>query len=252
MQLNIDFRVSFSTVQKELDASAHTASSESISASKDPKIRKQKLTSILQLGCTAATVAIASIICIPGLSNWADSLVANFDRQEQQQQFTKRINGMLFTGEPNVDGAIAAIRFGEGTLHANGHRQLVYGGLANDLSAHPFENEPSKYAFIKGRKVYSTAAGIGQFLETTWKENAEPLGISDFSENSQLNVMIRLLEDSGAMAFIEQGKFDEALPFLCPIWASLPCYKGDTRGAYNQNVKPWSKLLAIYQEYGSK
>lgn len=163
---------------------------------------------------------------------------------------TNRVKGLLSTGDANLDAAIAAIRFGEGTLHSNGHRQLVYGGLTDDLSKHPFKDKPSKCAFIKGRRVCSTAAGTGQFLETTWNENAAPLNLTDFSEESQLRVMVRLLDESGAIAPIKEGKFDESLLYLCPIWASIPCFVGDTNGAYNQNVKPWNRLQDVYQKYG--
>lgn len=57
---------------------------------------------------------------------------------------------------------------------------LFGGGTFKDFSRHPGIRTP-----IPGKNDYSTAAGRYQFIEDTWKGQAEKLGLKDFSPGSQ-------------------------------------------------------------------
>ena len=67
---------------------------------------------------------------------------------------------------------------------SKGDYNVIYGGSQfDDFSAHP--NKPVLITSGPNKGKYSTAAGKYQFLGSTWNDQAEKLGLTDFSPASQ-------------------------------------------------------------------
>lgn len=125
---------------------------------------------------------------------------------------------------PDLSGNRAAflsmIRKAEGTDGDDGYRMLFGGKLFNDYADHP----RIKQAFRQtdGITNYTTAAGAYQMIATTWDDQAEKLGLDDFSPDNQDRAAIGLVSDAGAIGLVDAGSFDAAVQKVSHIWASLP------------------------------
>ncbi len=143
------------------------------------------------------------------------------------------------------------IAFAEGTYKTDGGYNIMFGGKRfNNYDSHPRVSTP----FWQGS---SDAAGRYQFLSTTFKEQAEQLGLQDFSPYSQ---------EVAARALIKRRNVDPNLDYsapdmfvgmsdkLAPEWASFP-YQGISpdgygRGSsyYGQGGKSVDELRPFYIE----
>lgn len=141
----------------------------------------------------------------------------------------------------NIQGALAAIRHGEGTSGERGYTTMFTGAQfdASKGWQHP-------RAIQKGGGYSSDAAGAYQYLSTTWDEVARAEGLKDFSPINQ---------DRGALALIEQrgvnldqlaktGLDVDTIDKLAPVWASLPTKKTGT-SYYGQGGKSFDELLKV-------
>lgn len=143
------------------------------------------------------------------------------------------------------------IAFAEGTYKPDGGYNIMFGGKRfNNYDSHPRVSTP----FWQGS---SDAAGRYQFLSTTFKEQAEQLGLQDFSPYSQ---------EVAARALIKRRNVDPNLDYsapnmfvgmtdkLAPEWASFPYQgvspKGFGRGSsyYGQGGKSVDELRPFYIE----
>jgi muramidase (phage lysozyme) len=89
-------------------------------------------------------------------------------------------------------------------------------------------------------------------MPDTWNRVSKSIGAIDFSPPNQDRGAIFLIKERGAYDLAKQGQTKDAIFKLCKEWASLPCYDGDTKGAYNQAVKPIEQLMAVYESKSSK
>lgn len=109
----------------------------------------------------------------------------------------------------------AGIRPGEGTADANGYRRLFGGGNFSDFSHHPNQT-------ISAGGYRSTAAGAFQFLYSTWVNVARALALPDFSPLAQRLGAVYLLSQNGALPYILQGDWPNAVARARGTWPSLP------------------------------
>lgn len=115
---------------------------------------------------------------------------------------------------PNVQKFLAYINAYEGSPQANhtfGKREIA------SLEEHP--NKPIR--FTKKGDV-TTAAGLFQIINKTWKEQKKKLGLDDFSPTNQERAAVGILKDVGALDDVVKGNFEAAKKKAGKQWASLP------------------------------
>ena len=87
-------------------------------------------------------------------------------------------------GNENVQRALATIRAAEGTQRYADPYATGFGGYQiDDMSWHPGVSRP--FTGTTGRRQRTTAAGAYQFLNRTWNNVANALGLDDFSQENQ-------------------------------------------------------------------
>jgi muramidase (phage lysozyme) len=119
----------------------------------------------------------------------------------------------------NFRAFFAVIRTGEGTLGDDGYRRMFGGDLVDDLSRHPNRKNTRR---LGGKRITSTAAGVGQFLFRTWEEARAALQLPDFSARSQDLAVAYLIWRRRALDDVLAGRFDLAVRKCAKEWASLP------------------------------
>jgi muramidase (phage lysozyme) len=115
----------------------------------------------------------------------------------------------------NIQAMLKVIRAGEGTLNSEGYSLLYGGERFSGYGDHP-------RITVKKGNYTSTAAGAYQFLESTWDETAQILGLPDFSPTSQDIAAIGRIAARGALADVIAGRFDIAIRKIAREWASMP------------------------------
>ena len=141
------------------------------------------------------------------------------------------------------------IRFAEGTDKEDGYKTMFSGAKFNDFSKHP---DKVNSTIFDGKVLKSAAAGAYQFMPDTWERASKATNAIDFSPPNQDRAAVFLIKERGALDLVKQEKIKQATFALCEEWASLPCYEGDTKGAYNQAVKPIDKLMEVYKSKSGK
>lgn len=139
---------------------------------------------------------------------------------------------------------------------SNGRYDVVYGGgRVSDLSRHPGKYVTIQSGPNKGKK--SSAAGRYQFLERTWNQYANKLGLKDFSKKSQDRAAWELAKDTykaktggDLQADLESGDpkaATKAASALSGVWTSLP--KGIEQGqTAKQFASNYAAALSNYQQ----
>lgn len=139
---------------------------------------------------------------------------------------------------------------------SSGRYDVVYGGgRVGDLSRHPGKYVTIQSGPNKGKK--SSAAGRYQFLERTWNQYANKLGLKDFSKKSQDRAAWELAKDTykaktggDLQADLESGDpkaVARAASALSGVWTSLP--KGIEQGqTAKQFATNYATALSNYQE----
>lgn len=106
-----------------------------------------------------------------------------------------------------------------------------------------FDHHPRKLVQLSPT-LRSTAAGRYQFIWPTWKALVGLLNLPDFSPHSQDLACLELLRECGALPFIGNGQFAQAVEKARKIWASLP------GAGYGQRENKLASLQAVYQRSG--
>lgn len=89
-----------------------------------------------------------------------------------------------------------------------------------DLSRHP--NIRTTFKKKDNTTDVTTAAGKYQITNTTWEDVAPKLKLKDFTPENQDKVAIELLRRNGALKYVDDGNFSEALKRSGGTWAALP------------------------------
>lgn len=155
--------------------------------------------------------------------------------QRSQAALTGQIATTNFS--PHLKAFLDTIAWAEGTTAPNGYRMRFGGTFFSDYSQHPDDCIPFRH-------TCSTAAGRYQFLTTTWERLQEELDLPDFSPPYQDLAAKRLIEEEGALADVEAGRFETAVYKVANVWASFPTEAGVSY--YNQPSQPIGKLRSVY------
>ena len=113
----------------------------------------------------------------------------------------------------NVDNYLEFLNKAEGSPKSN---TIVGGGKFDDYSRHP------GVVGVTTKEGPSTAAGKWQITKTTYDDIAPKIGVTDFSEESQKKIALKLIQDKGALEDIQKGDYKTANEKLGGVWASLP------------------------------
>jgi muramidase (phage lysozyme) len=132
---------------------------------------------------------------------------------------------LIMLDNPNIKAFLTMIRCCEGTNYTNGYRYLFGSTHANEKLFDSFANHPGKYFTYtdkSGKILKTSAAGAYQITLTTWKALKKRVTLPNFDEHSQDLAALELINETGAIPYIEQGKIEKALDKVKKIWASLP------------------------------
>lgn len=142
----------------------------------------------------------------------------------------------------NRQAFLSMLAWSEGTSTVvgsdNGYNVLVGGTLFTGYADHP------RITVDLGHHLYSTAAGRYQLLERYFDAYKASLLLPDFSPESQDEIALQQIAESGAISDVDTGDVWSAIRKCSHIWASLP---GST---YGQHTNPMAKLLFIYTDNG--
>lgn len=178
---------------------------------------------------------------------WEPALTESGQRQPLEILPASPASGdSQFAGSSNLLAFLKMIRYAEGTSSREGYQIMFTSRRFSGYGDHPRQMNCSTF---RGRQLCSTAAGAYQFLDTTWDMIARRIGATDFVPGWQDRAATELIRRSGALADIEAGNIERAIAKTASIWASFPRWNGDTRGQYNQAVKPMSELLRVFYRY---
>lgn len=140
---------------------------------------------------------------------------------------------------------IEMVRVGEGTVGEKGFTTMFTGKQFSDFSDHPRQLQ-------SGGGFTSDAAGMGQFLSTTWDGVKDKIGAKDFSPANQVKGIVQLIKDRGAYDDLMRGDLNAALGKLSAEWASLPTGVNATGGMHGQPAKTGSEAKRLYDELLAK
>jgi muramidase (phage lysozyme) len=158
------------------------------------------------------------------------------------EQVMKRY-GMTRDEAVNVIAALGVISLAEGTANEKGYNTTFGYGYFDDLTTHP--NNSTAY-----KNTTTSAAGKYQFLKSTYDDLNAAGKMPSMRPVDQDFGAIELIRDKGrAFELIKAGRFEEALPLIAPVWASLPTRPGDTGGVYGQGAKNWNTLTNAFEQY---
>ncbi len=154
----------------------------------------------------------------------------------------------------NLNALLDTIAYAEGTsIHAltkdDGYDVIVSGidgaEVMTSYIDHPFANG-RKSKVINRNGLMSNAAGRYQQMLRDWPHYKKLLNLFDFGPISQDKLAIRHIQESSALLFIEQGKFNECIERIANIWASLP------GAGYGQFEHKLDTLRHVYLLKGGK
>ena len=127
-------------------------------------------------------------------------------------------------------------RFPDDVENDNAYQVFFGGSYFNNISDHPVLTGekrgvplPDGVCQRAGYKsgCVSTAAGAYQLTKPTWQGlRSIPPRLPDFSPSSQDEAARRLLDQIGALPYIERGDFATAIRIAGQRWASLPGARG--------------------------
>jgi muramidase (phage lysozyme) len=145
--------------------------------------------------------------------------------------------------DANMQAFLAMVRFSEGTARYPDPWGTYYGGAQfTDKSDHPVNTgEMSPITTPWGT---TTAAGAYQIILTTWEDLGGKDYYGDFSNASQDQAAMDLIERRGATQEVVAGNFANAVELVAKEWASLP------GSPYGQPTHTLDALAAAYLAVG--
>lgn len=191
----------------------------------------------------------------PGAASFIDSI----EQWTQQNILESELFTMPMPELPQASTNIAAMREtisqSEGTARAGDPYRVcfAYKHTIASFADHPavtgeWRGEPLSDAMCAGAGLgpgcVSTAAGKYQIIKPTWLRLKKKLGLPDFSPESQDAACVQLLRERGALAYLEQGRFADAVHAARKEWASL------SGAGYGQGERSIEWLTARFTESG--
>jgi tape measure domain-containing protein len=141
----------------------------------------------------------------------------------------------------NIAAFIEMFRVGEGTEGDEGYKTMFTSKKFDSFADHPRQLQTSG-------NLTSDAAGMPQFLSTTWDGVKNKIGAKDFSPANQVKGAIQLIKDRGAYDDLLRGDLNSALDKLSHEWASLPTGTSAQSGRWGQPAKTGPEAERIYKE----
>ena len=123
----------------------------------------------------------------------------------------------MSTEQINIAAFLRFIRYAEHQSDDDKVYFLLYGGQQRFTDT---KQHPNKAITAWGHT--STAAGAYQILYSTWKEAKDKGVVIDFSKASQDTLATAKLRSRRALAYIEVGDIERAIPLLRTEWTSMP------------------------------
>lgn len=168
-------------------------------------------------------------------------------------------DGDFYVADPDqmLSAFLYMIRRAEHAPHdvaSSADYQTFFGGSKfNNMSNHPvltgekrgvaLSADQCRAAGYSSGICVSTAAGAYQIIVPTWKRiRAIEPELIDFSDASQDQAAVRILDEIGALDMIRAGNIEKAIEIASKQWASLPGSKA------KQNPKSLQTVLAYYNE----
>lgn len=147
-------------------------------------------------------------------------------------------------GQPtNAAAFLAMLRHSEGTDRYPDPWGTYYGGgQFTDKSDHPCITGAEQP--VQGPSGVTTAAGAYQITLSTWTDLGGAGQYGDFSDASQDQAALDLIERRGATADMQAGNFAAAVALLGNEWASLP------GSPYGQPTNTLADLESVYTAAG--
>lgn len=128
----------------------------------------------------------------------------------------------------NLSAFLAMLRKFESN---DNYRAWVYGGEFSDMSDHPIATGEKQYMVRPdGRKT--SAAGAYQIVYSTWVDRKGKAAYGDFTPTSQDQFAIDYITDLGALPYINEGLFSDAVSRLSSVWESLAVRSDDELMAF--------------------
>jgi len=153
-----------------------------------------------------------------------------------------------YRNNPYAIAMLDAIGASEGT--GNRYNIRFGGSVISDLSKHP--NISTSYQTnmkdTRGRPIVekSTAAGRYQFLNSTWNNIADKLGLNDFSAASQDKAALGLmLSVPGVEQALKNGDLTTLVQKLNSTWTSLPA---SVEGGKRHGLRPFEYVLGAFNQ----
>ncbi|HGL4257509.1 glycoside hydrolase family 104 protein [Burkholderia dolosa] len=151
-------------------------------------------------------------------------------------------------GGKNRIAFLDMIAHSEGTVHDPATKDDGYDVLVTGVNGpqrfSSYADHPNILVTINHNGLKSTAAGRYQLLHRFWQPYKTILKLPDFSPVSQDLVALQQIRERGALQYIDEGMFDEAVRACSNIWASLP------GNDYGQRQNSVAVLLTAYQAAG--
>jgi muramidase (phage lysozyme) len=145
--------------------------------------------------------------------------------------------------DANMQAFLAMIRFSEGTANYPDPWGTYYGGAQfADKSDHPVNT--GEMAPVTTPWGSTSAAGAYQIILSTWEDLGGKEYYGDFSDASQDQAAMDLIERRGATQDVVAGNFANAVELVAKEWASLP------GSPYGQPVHTLDQVAAAYQAAG--
>lgn len=155
----------------------------------------------------------------------------------------------------NIAAFLEMIKKAEGTTARSNEYAVCYGykHTIQDFSDHPaitgeWRGETLSAEMCAGAGLgagcISTAAGAYQIIKSTWQSVKNKLNLKDFTPASQDAAAVELIRQRGALAYVEQGRFAEAVDACRKEWASL------TGAGYGQGERSLAWLQTRFIDAG--
>lgn len=128
-------------------------------------------------------------------------------------------------------------------LSDNGYNVIVGSTPAKPILMKAYDDHPRVLVKLNA-KLYSTAAGRYQLLARYFDAYKRTMGLKDFSPTSQDAIALQQIKEQGALALIDDGKFDAAVVKCANIWASFP------EAGYGQHENDITRLRVAFTQAG--
>lgn len=191
----------------------------------------------------------------PGAADFIDQIEAWTVQNVIESEFLSTMPKNLPQADANTAAFLAMIKQAEGTAGRGDPYRVcyAYAHTIQSFNDHPaitgeWRGEPLSAAMCAGAGLgpgcVSTAAGAYQIIKPTWVNLKKKLGLNDFSPASQDAAAVELLRQRGALAYIEKGRFADAVNAARKEWASL------TGAGYGQGERSLPWLQARFTDAG--